>query len=286
MNFGIFRTIVVPQNHCTIIETFGKPAKLLKSGLNIIFPWFGFWHTPKDVSSPSLWGTETNKQGIFIELSEQVTDVHPRGCVTKDNVGLGVDCIISWRISDPLKAVYTVDHLHKSLKEKVLTAVRAQIGSRTLDNVLTARAELSNEIVTSITGALAVWGITVVSVEIQELLLDKNVKAAMLQQMEAERKARAIALEAEGTKKALEMKAEAEKNAAILQAEGRKAALSITAEAQKAYLKELTEIVGAEAATRILLNMQTLEGYSTITENPASKVYLPSNLPAMVNMKD
>ena len=140
--------------------------------------------------------------------------------------------------------------------------------------------------VTSITGALAVWGITVVSVEIQELLLDKNVKAAMLQQMEAERKARAIALEAEGTKKALEMKAEAEKNAAILQAEGRKAALSITAEAQKTYLKELTEIVGPEAATRILLNMQTLEGYSTITENPASKVYLPSNLPAMLNMKD
>jgi hypothetical protein len=62
--------------------------------------------------------------------------------------------------------------------------------------------------------------------------------------------------------------------------------LHITAEAQKTYLKELTEIVGADAATKILLNMQTLEGYTTITENPASKVYLPSSLPAMVNLKD
>ncbi len=286
MNLGIFQTVIVPQNHCTVVEALGKPTKVLRAGLNVIFPWFGFWHKAKNVSDPELWGAETNKEGIFIELSEQIMDVRPRGCETKDNVTMGVNCVLSWKVTDPIKAVYAVDHLHKSLKEKVLAEVRAQIGRRALDEVLSARAQMSQDIVVNIAGAIANWGVRVVSVEIQELDLDPDVKAAMLQQMEAERKARAIALEAEGTKKAIEMKAEAEKNAAIYIAEGRRQALNITAAAQKAYLRELAEVVGTEAATKVLLNMQTLDGYDTISKNAADKVYLPANLPAMINFKD
>lgn len=284
MYFGIVETIVVPQNHCAVVEVFGKPTKTLKSGLNIIFPMFGLWHKLKDVSSD--WKDVTNKDGVFIELSEQLYDVPARGCATSDNVEIGVDCVLRWRITDPLKAIYSVDHLHATIREKVLSEVRGQVGQRTLDSLLSARAKMSDEIITSISGTLAKWGITVTGVEIQQLRFDENVRAAMLQQMEAERKARAIALEAEGTRKSIETKAEAEKNASITAAEGLRASLAITAQAQKEYLSELASIVGVESATKILLNMQTLNGYDTISKNAADKVYLPSNLPAMINIKD
>ena len=284
MYLGIVETVVVPQNHCAVVEVFGKPSKTLKSGLNIIFPMFGLWHRLKDVSVS--WTDRTNKEGIYIELSEQLTNTTARACATKDNVEVGVDCILRWRVTDPLKAIYAVDNLHASMAEKVLAEVRGQVGLRSLDQLLSARAKMSDEIITSISGTLSKWGVTVIGVEIQQLNLDENVKTAMLQQMEAERRARAIALEAEGTRKAIETKAEAEKNAAITSAEGQRVALSITAQAQKEYLSELSSIVGVEAATKILLNMQTLTGYDTISKNEADKVYLPSNLPAMINIKD
>ena len=271
MNFGIIETIVVPQNHCAVIEVFGKPSKVLQSGLNITFPMFGLWHNPKNLRH---W-EETYKNGIFIELSEQLMNLSPRNCATQDNVEIGVDCVMRWRITDPLKAVYAVDKLHQSIREKVLAEIRGQVGLRTLESMLSARAQMSSEIVTHISGVLAQWGVVVTGVEIQSLILEESVKTAMLQQMEAERKARAIALEAEGTRKAIETKAEAEKNA-----------MSIMAKAQKEYLMEISSVVGTEAATQILLNMQTLTGYETITKNQADKVYLPSNLPAMINIKD
>ena len=271
MNFGLFEILIIPQNHCAVVEVFGKPNKVLSSGLNIIFPLFGLWHCTKNVSH---W-PETYKNGCFIELSEQLSNLHARNCATRDNVDVLVDCVLRWRITDPLKAVYAVDHLHSSMREKVLAELRGQVGLRTLDEMLSARAKISDAVVSNISAVLAQWGVTVLGVEIQSLEFEDNVKEAMLQQMAAERKARAIALEAEGNSKAIETKAEAERKA-----------LFIMAQAQKEYLSELASVVGVEAATKIMLNMQTLNAYDTITKNQADKVYLPSNLPAMLTIKD
>ena len=111
---------IIPQSHCRIIERFGKPVKVQKSGLAIKIP---VLDSVKDVSTD--WGGDANKQGVFIELSEQVTDTHPRECITRDNAKVMVDAVVSWRIIDPIKAVYEVDQLHQSLLQTVLNAVRA-----------------------------------------------------------------------------------------------------------------------------------------------------------------
>ena len=58
-----------------------------------------------------------------------------------------------------------------------------------------------------------------------------------------------------------------------------------TADAESAYLAQLAAIVGAEAAAKILMNRQALEGYATITTNPASTVYLPNSVPAVIDLK-
>jgi regulator of protease activity HflC (stomatin/prohibitin superfamily) len=86
-----------------------------------------------------IWGKETNKDDFFIELTEQITDTSPREYFTKDNVKVTSDCVMRWRIVDPVKAIYEVDNLHRSIKETVLNSMRGEIGSRELDNVLSAR---------------------------------------------------------------------------------------------------------------------------------------------------
>ena len=69
----------IPQGHCRVIERFGKPVCVQGSGLRFKIP---ILDKIKDVSP--LWGDETNKNGIFIELTEQITDTPPREYFTKD----------------------------------------------------------------------------------------------------------------------------------------------------------------------------------------------------------
>lgn len=260
---------------------FGKPKSVKKSGLNFYIPIF---QKPKDVSS--LWGDLTNKEGIFIELSEQITCENGRICTTKDNVNVEVSCTIRWRIVDPIKAVYDVDNLHRALTESVLNEMRSTIGTMALDSVLTGRSALSEKITRTIAPTLSRWGIGLTSVEIQEMATDKDTAAAMRQIMEAERRSRAIQAEAEGESNARIRLAEADKQAEIVRAQGHAESMNIRAQADKAYIAALAQVVGEQEAVRILLNRQTLEGYETISKTNNAKVYLPSNLPSSANVGD
>ncbi len=270
----------VKQGHCAIVEMFGKPTSVRKSGLQFRLP---ILQSLKDVSP--AWGTLTNKDGYYIELTEQLLDTQPRSCITKDNATMQMNCVIRWRITDPIKAVYEVERLHQSLVELVLNEMRSLIGSRNLDEILTSRTEMSERVTVTVAATAARWGVAITSIEIKELTTDTETREAMLRQMEAERISRSTVLQAEGESTAKVRIAEAERRAAILKAEGTSEALRITAEAESAYLARLAEVVGPVSAAKILMNRQALEGYATITTNPASTVYLPNSVPAVIDLK-
>ena len=271
----------IPQGHCRVIERFGKPVCVQGSGLHFKIP---ILDTVKDVSK--IWGGETNKGGIFIELTEQITDTPPREYFTKDNVKVSADCVMRWRIVDAIKAVYEVDHLHRSIKETVLNSMRGEIGSRELDDVLSARQAISESILANITPTLNRWGIQLTSVELQEVKTDDATADAMRQQLEAERKSRAIAAQAKGEAEAILAKANAEKDASILKAQGINESLKIIAEAEKAYLEQISSSVGKEDAAKILMAQKTIDGFAIISSKQGDKVYIPSNVAGFINFGD
>ena len=230
-----------------------------------------------------VWGELTNTDGVFIELTEQICDTGTRECFTKDNVKLLVDCVFRWRITDPIKAVYEVDSLHKSLKEAVLGELRAFLGQNDLNTVLASRTQISEHVVTAVSDTARRWGVNLTGVEVQELKADTATQGAMLQQLEASRRAEAIRLEAEGKAFAVVQEAEAEKKAAILRAEAASESMKLVAVGEQAYLEMLKNAVGEEAAARVLIAQKTLEAYRQATGDPAAKVFLPvSALPSVL----
>ncbi len=263
----------IPQGHEAVVVMFGKPVKKCKSGLAFCIPIIQKFF---DVVDERGW-TETRKDGdgTLIEVTEQISDLRAQPFITTDGVNVKVDIVSYWRINDVMKALFAVDQLHRSLHEKILTEVRTLVGERSLQQLLSDRATLSQGIVTKIVGEVAKWGISITSVDIQTITMDPAVEAAMLQEMEAERKARAIKLETQGKAEAIKLEAQAQREA-----------LQIKAAAQKEYLTELASIVGGEGALKVLLSQQTLDGYKTICETESSKVYLPSNMMSMLNIKD
>lgn len=186
---------------------------------------------------------------------------------------------------DAIKAVYEVERLHQSLVELVLNEMRSLIGSRNLDEILSSRSEISEKVVLTTSATAERWGVNITSIEIKELTTDSETKEAMLRQMKAERVSRSIALKAEGESTARVKIAESEKQATILKAQGVSEALRIAAEAESAYVARLAETIGPEAAAKVLMNRQSLEGYATISANPASTVYLPNNVQTMLDIK-
>jgi regulator of protease activity HflC (stomatin/prohibitin superfamily) len=269
----------VPQNHCRIVERFGKPVRVQYSGLVFKLP---IIESVKYVTDE--WGTETNKEGQFIELSEQISDTQPRECITKDNAKVMVDCVVSWRVADPIKAVYEVDHLHQSLLQAAMNVIRSEIGSRDLDDALATRATLNERIVSGLSDTVRKWGINILRVEIQELRTDDQTSAAMLQQLEAERRSRALASEAAGHAEATVKGATADREASIQRAEGHAKALEITATAEKKYVDTLAETVGSEKAAEILLAQKVIDGFDRISQNPADKVFLPSSMTGVLEL--
>jgi len=261
---------IIPQGHCVVVERFGKPVRVAESGLRFFIP---FLDTLKNVKP--IWDTASNKNGIFIELTEQINDTMPRDCFTRDNVKLTVDCVYRYRIVDPIKAIYDVEKLHKSIKEMVLTEMRSFVGSNDLNFVLASRAKISEHIVATIADTVMRWGVNIVGADIQELTADKDTVDAMRMQLEASRRSESLKLEAEGRANAILKEAEATRQATVLRAQGECEAMQIVAQGEAEYLKCVSEIVGGESAARFLCLQKMLDSYKKVAADPAGKVFMP-----------
>jgi regulator of protease activity HflC (stomatin/prohibitin superfamily) len=262
----------VPQSHCVIIERFGKFSSVKHQGLAFKLPVID---SIRRVSED--WGDVANKRGYLIELTEQQSDTGKRICQTHDNVTARIDAVVYWQILDPRAALYEVDHLPISVTDSALNTLRAEVGSMPLDKLFSDQEHLNELIATHLRKTTQKWGIIINRVEIQEIETDTATVDSMRQQMDAERKSRAMVLEAEGQAKSILRIAQAEKQATILKAEGDAKAKTIMAEAESQYLEKLMMTLPAKEAAGILIAQKYLEGFKEISRNQADKVFLPNS---------
>ena len=262
---------IVPQSHCVVLERFGKFSRTQRAGIRFRLPLL------EKVRYVDNWVDVANKEGWIIEMTEQQTDTPSRQCHTKDNVPVTANASVYWRITDPRRAIYEVDVLPAAVSDVALNALRSNIGALELDTVLSERHELNQKIAAQLSETAKKWGILFTRVEIQELKTAEDVSAAMLQQMDAERRRRAFVSEAEGKAAAQIKIAEAEKQAVVLRAQGRAKALALIAEAESNYLQTLKKSGLAEDVAQLLIAQKYIDGFETISKNPADKVFIPNS---------
>jgi len=268
----------VPQNHVVLIKQFGKHARVQREGLRFKIPFI------ESIKRLPEWEGIANKRGYFVELSEQQTDTPPRQCQTLDNVTIDANASVYWRITNPVKAVYAIDVLPKSVADIALNVLRANIGKIKLDQVLSERQNLNVKIAAQLSEVADKWGITFTRVEIQEINYSSETAEAMMQEMTAERKKRALMAQAEGEAQAEMTKATAEANAMIIRAQAKADALRILAEAEGTYVAKLKENASLELAGQILLSQKYIDGMQIISNNPGDKVFLPNSFQGMFDI--
>lgn len=230
-------------------------------------------------------------------LREQVLDVPPQQCITKDNVVVTVDAVVYWKISDTIKAYYRVENLVQAMTNLVLTQIRAEIGKLELDQTFSTRAQINETLLRELDEATDPWGVKVTRVELREITPAPAVRESMELQMTAERKKRAQILTSEGEREAAINKARGRADAQILEAEAEQKAMILRAEGirQQQILKaqaiadsaaiianKLQEYPNASKALEVLLALGYLDMGTAIGNSPNSKVMFmdPRTIPA------
>ena len=175
-----------------------------------------------------------------VSLRQEAMEVPPQDIITRDNVTLKVNAVITLRVIDPVKAVIEVANYVYQTSQFAQTTLRSVLGEVDLDQVLSHRDQLNQRIQTIIDGHTAPFGLKVISVEVKQVDMPENMLRAMAKQAEAERERRAKIIHAEGEFNAAEKLVEA---AALL------ATQPMTL--QLRYLQTLTEI-GVEKNTTIV----------------------------------
>jgi regulator of protease activity HflC (stomatin/prohibitin superfamily) len=273
---------VVRQSEVVVIERLGRFHTILQSGVNLTIPFI-------DIPRAIVWMKE-NKVGYHhrIDFREMVLDIEEQHVITRDNVTILIDAIMYVQITDVRKAVYEVANLPSAAGQLAQTTLRSLIGEMELDQTLSNRDQINNQLKQVLDTATDKWGLKVNRVELKNISTPKDVQASMEKQMQAERLKRAAVLEAQGDKEARIARSEGERQERINQAQGEREAqiqvaqgeaqaVELVALAHAEALKRIMEAVGGDGdlAVRYLTAINYLEKFGAFAQGKGDKVYIP-----------
>ncbi|MBF7683257.1 paraslipin [Acinetobacter sp. B5B] len=248
---------IVPQGYQWIVQRLGKYHTTLTPGLSIIIPYID------DVA-------------YKITTKDIVLDIPSQEVITKDNAVLLMNAVAYINLTTPEKAVYGIENFNWAIQNLVQTSLRSIVGEMDLDDALSSRDHIKAKLKASIADDIADWGITLKTVEIQDIQPSSTMQAAMEAQAAAERQRRATVTKADG-----------EKQAAILEADGRLEASRRDAEAQivlaessQKAISLVTSAVGdQEIPVTYLLGEQYIKAMQDMAKsNNAKTVVLPADV--------
>ena len=248
----------VPQGYKWVVQRLGKFNTSLNPGLNFLIPYIdnvAFKVTTKDI----------------------VLDIPSQEVITKDNAVLVTNAVAYINIVSPEKAVYGVENYVIAIQTLVQTSLRSIIGEMTLDEALSSRDHIKSKLKEAISDDISDWGITLKTVEIQDINPSPTMQQAMEEQAAAERARRATVTRADGDKQAVILTAEGALEASKREAE----AQVILAEASKRAISLVTEAIGEkELPVVYLLGEKYISSLQELSSSDNSKfVVFPADIP-------
>jgi regulator of protease activity HflC (stomatin/prohibitin superfamily) len=209
----------------------------------------------QDVKGPGLFFLIPVVQKMeVVDLRVITMDVPEQDVISQDNVTVRVNAVLYFRVVDPQKAIIQVENYVNATSQLAQTTLRSVLGKHDLDEMLSERDKLNDDIQEIIDAQTEAWGIKVANVEIKHVDLDESMIRAIARQAEAERERRAKVIHAEGEQQAAEKLVEAadimSRNPAALQLR---------------YLQTMSDMSNKNASTIVFpLPMDIMEAFKTM----------------------
>ncbi len=214
---------MVPQGSEWVVERLGKYRTTWLPGLHVIIPYI-------------------DNVSYKVVTKDLILDIPQQEVITKDNAVIVANAVAFVKVTDTQKAVYGVEHYQLAVINMVSTSLRAIVGGMDLDEALTSREHIKAQLRMGLADDVADWGVTMKSVEIQDIKPSPTMQEAMERQAAAERERKAMVTKAEGEKRSMILEAEGKLEAAKLEAHANVALAEGAAEA----IRKITLAIGAE----------------------------------------
>jgi regulator of protease activity HflC (stomatin/prohibitin superfamily) len=254
--------IVVPMRESFVIERLGKFRTVFQPGLHLIVPFF-------------------DRVAYRHEIREQVYDIPPQHCITKDNIQVEIDGLVYLKVMDPQLASYGIGDYSLAAINMAQTTMRSEVGKLSLGEIFSERETLNETIVREIDRASESWGIKVYRYEVANISPSAHVVTTLEKQMVAERDRRADITLATADKEAKINMSEGvrqeainlsigERQRRINIAEGRGREISLLAGAQATGIALVAEAInkpGGNMAIKMRLVDQFVEELGKILES-------------------
>lgn len=254
----IFKGVrIVPQGYKWIVQRLGKYHTTLAPGLNFVIPY-------------------VDEVAYKVTTKDIVLDIPSQEVISRDNAVLLMNAVAYINLTTPEKAVYGIENYIWAIQNLVQTSLRSIVGEMDLDDALSSRDHIKAKLKAAISEDISDWGITLKTVEIQDIKPSNTMQTAMEEQAAAERQRRAAVTKADG-----------EKQAAILEAEGRLEASRrdaeaqvVLAEASQRAIEMVTSAVGdKEIPVAYLLGEQYVKAMQDLSKSSNAKtVVLPADV--------
>ncbi|WP_409277288.1 SPFH domain-containing protein [Pseudomonas defluvii] len=248
---------IVPQGEEWIVERLGRYHQTLKPGLNILIPYM-------DVVAYRL------------PTKDIILEVYQQEIITKDNAVIVANALCFAKVVDPQKASYGVQDYCFAVTSLTMTSLRAIVGAMDLDEALSSREQIKAKLREAMSEQTEDWGMTVRSVEIQDIKPSASMQSAMERQAAAERERKADVTRAEGAKQAAILEAQARQESAKLDAE---AQINL-AEASAKAITLVKNAVGSEVTPAMyLLGERYIGAMENLANSSNAKmIVLPADL--------
>lgn len=248
---------IVPQGEEWIVERLGKYHGTLKPGLNVVIPYI-------------------DRIAYQLITKDIILDVQEQEVITRDNAVILTNAIAFVKVTDPVKAVYGVTDFSEAIRNLIMTTLRSIVGEMELDEALSSRDKIKARLRESIADEAIDWGLTVKSVEIQDIKPSQSMQKAMEMQAAAERERKAVVTKSEGAKQSAILEAEARLESAKRDAN----AQVMLAEASAEAIRRVSAAIGEQTGpTAYLLGEKYIAAMERLGEKDNAKlVILPADL--------
>ncbi|HHE76724.1 MAG TPA: slipin family protein [Candidatus Parcubacteria bacterium] len=228
---------IVDQYERGVVLTFGRYTSTRQPGLRWVFP--------------------AVQKMIKVDLRIATVDIPQQEVITKDNVTVGINAVVYFRVESAERAVLEVQNFRQAVSLYAQAVLRDVIGGVELDALLSEREKIAEEIKKIVDVATDPWGIDVSTIKIQDIELPADMKRVMAKQAEAERERRAIIIQAEGEYTAAEKLSQA---AQVLS--------SVSGGISMRTLQTIEKVNPDPSKTVIFaLPVEVLEGFKVIAQN-------------------
>ena len=257
----VARTVrIVPQARAGVVERLGRYSRTLTPGLVILVP-------------------VVDRVRQMIDLREQVVSFEPQPVITEDNLVLSIDTVIYYQVTDARSATYEIANYIQAIEQLTVTTLRNLIGGMSLEQTLTSRDGINDELRVVLDEATGKWGIRVNRVELKAIDPPRTIQEAMEKQMRADRDKRAAILTAEGVKQSQILTAEGERQSTILRAQGERESQMLRAEGQAKAIETVFKAIHDNDPDPKLLAYQYLQMLPQIAAGEGSTMWMiPSEL--------